>query len=85
MADAVDFYVSEGGAEAARELVLEVRRLAGVLTAWPRLGRDVGQGVRIISARRFPYDLVYRADRDEVVILALAHHSRSPGFWRSRL
>lgn len=82
---AVDFYMSEGGADAARGLIEEVRRLASVLAVWPKLGRCAGQGVRVIPLRRFPFSVVYRVDQDEILILAVAHHSRSPRFWRRRL
>jgi hypothetical protein len=34
--------------------------------------------------RRFPYSLIYAALVDEIRILAVAHHSRRPGYWRDR-
>jgi hypothetical protein len=34
--------------------------------------------------RRFPYSLIYTVIGDEVRILAVAHHSRRPGYWRGR-
>lgn len=82
LVDAVEFYISEGGSEVARGLVEEVRRLASVLAMWPKLGRSTGQNVRVIPLRRFPFSVVYRIDHDEILILAVAHHSRSPRFWR---
>ena len=33
----------------------------------------------------FPYDLIYSVRPDEVIVLALAHHSRRPDYWKSRL
>lgn len=81
---AVDFYVSEGGSDAARGLVEEVRHLASILASWPKLGRSAGQNVRVIPLRRFPFSVVYRVDQDEILILAVAHHSRSPRFWWRR-
>jgi toxin ParE1/3/4 len=35
--------------------------------------------------RRFPYDIVLTTHGDEIVVIAFAHHSRRPGFWRDRL
>lgn len=42
------------------------------------------------DARRFilpgyPYDLVYSVLEDEIVVLAVAHHSRQPEYWADRL
>jgi len=34
---------------------------------------------------RFPYSLIYRIVGQEVLIIALAHHSRRPGYWKDRL
>lgn len=38
---------------------------------------------RLIS--RFPYQVIYYARPDDIVIVAIAHTSRRPGYWRSRL
>lgn len=32
----------------------------------------------------FPFDIVYRYTREEIEIVAIAHHSRRPGYWKSR-
>lgn len=34
--------------------------------------------------RRFPYKVVYRIRRDDIVIIAIAHQSREPAYWRHR-
>ncbi|MBI3448450.1 MAG: type II toxin-antitoxin system RelE/ParE family toxin [Acidobacteria bacterium] len=34
--------------------------------------------------RRFPYQLVYRLGEVEIVILAVAHLKRRPGYWKHR-
>ena len=33
---------------------------------------------------RFPYKVVYRERVDDVYIVAIAHSSRRPGYWRNR-
>ena len=32
----------------------------------------------------FPFSLVYRIEPDEIVIVAVAHAKRRPGYWRRR-
>jgi plasmid stabilization system protein ParE len=40
---------------------------------------------RWVKIRRFPYKLVFqRADPDEIMIVAVAHTSRRPRYWRRR-
>ncbi len=35
--------------------------------------------------KRFPYDIVVRELPEEIVVVAVAHQSRRPGYWRDRL
>lgn len=42
------------------------------------------RGVRIHLLRRFPYSVIYIIAPDEIIIVALAHHSRRPGYWGRR-
>jgi plasmid stabilization system protein ParE len=39
---------------------------------------------RVAVLNRFPFILVYQIEEDEIVILALAHMSRRPGYWSRR-
>ena len=33
---------------------------------------------------RFPYDVIYRLTADDIVIVAIAHQKRRPGYWKHR-
>ena len=35
--------------------------------------------------KRFPYTIVYTEFAEEILIIAVAHTSREPGYWRRRL
>lgn len=39
----------------------------------------------LVLPRRFPYTVVYRLRGEEIVIVAVAHHSREPGYWSQRV
>ncbi|HWO19336.1 MAG TPA: type II toxin-antitoxin system RelE/ParE family toxin [Kofleriaceae bacterium] len=39
---------------------------------------------RVYVFDRFPFTLPYQITREEIVILALAHTSRRPGYWSRR-
>ena len=34
--------------------------------------------------RRFPYSVVYTLDAESILVLAVAHQHRKPGYWRNR-
>lgn len=54
-----------------------------VATRYPHVPSDMN--VRRIRLPRFPYDVVFSEHAGEFVVLAVAHHRRRPGYWRSRL
>jgi toxin ParE1/3/4 len=50
-----------------------------------RVARVRVRGIaRRLLVRRFPYFVVYRNRGDFIEIVAIAHQSRRPGYWRSR-
>ena len=57
-----------------------LNRLAGE----PLLGTRLGGATRRQTVDGFPYVLIYRADREPIRVLAVAHVRRRPGFWRGR-
>lgn len=37
------------------------------------------------SVERYPYCVIFYQNGDEIVIVAIAHSKRSPGYWRRRM
>ena len=44
-----------------------------------------GREVRRALTRVFPYGILYASESDHVLIVAVAHYSRAPGYWQHRL
>jgi plasmid stabilization system protein ParE len=40
---------------------------------------------RECSLKKFPFRIVYRLIEDRVLVVAIAHAKRRPGFWRNRV
>lgn len=51
----------------------------------PAMWPPVSRGLRRYVVKTFPYVLLYRAEGDTVLIVAVAHQSRRPGYWRKRV
>lgn len=66
------------------EFLAEVERTTALVAEHPLLGATFDEDIRRVLVRRFPYSLLYHVIGDEVLILAVSHHSRKPGYWRSR-
>jgi toxin ParE1/3/4 len=43
------------------------------------------RGAKRLILKRFPYDIVVYERGVDLVVVAFAHHSRRPGYWRARL
>ena len=64
--------------------IAEVHRVAAVVASQPGIGSPVDDELRKFILRRFPYNVIYAVERDEVVITAVAHHKRRPFYWGRR-
>ena len=66
------------------DFLAEVERSIARMREYPEAGRPVRAATRRRLLRRFPYGLLYRLDADEIVIVAVMHLRRRPGYWRNR-
>jgi hypothetical protein len=87
-ADAIRWYEQERpglGAEfeAAIDVALSLLE-SDLVPSVPAAGAPGRRGVRRIVLRRFPFDVVFRLSASKALVVAFAHHSRRPGYWRHR-
>jgi toxin ParE2 len=66
-------------------LVAEVRDAVRLLEEYPRNSPVIARDIRRKVLREFPYSVFYLATTEEVIILAVAHQSRRPLYWRRRV
>ncbi len=64
-----------------------VEALAAIdrIQRYPSAWRPLSEGIRRCRLRRFPYGLIYAADEEEILIIAIAHMHRRPDYWRDRI
>jgi plasmid stabilization system protein ParE len=63
----------------------EIRRATDLLLEYAELGVQIAPDLRKLALRQFPFALIYRASGDVLHIVVVAHQSRRPGYWRSRV
>jgi plasmid stabilization system protein ParE len=56
-----------------------------VIIEHPLIGKPLSKRVRKFKLRKFRYNVIYVIDDHEVIVVAVAHHRRRPGYWRGRL
>jgi plasmid stabilization system protein ParE len=84
MTEASLFYELES-AGLGFEFLDDVQRVVDALREYPKLGRSIGRGIRRALLRRFPFSLIYSEEPDGILIVAVAHQKRRPGYWGKRI
>src|SRR2546426_179240 len=51
----------------------------------PQLGTPYRRGTRKWVVPVFPYSVIYREEADRIMVFAVAHAKRRPGYWLRRL
>lgn len=80
----VDWYIGEGAFIAADDFADEIDQALGLLSRFPELGKTSAHRTRTLALHSFPYSLIYRLQVDVVRVIAIANHSRRPGYWAGR-
>ena len=83
--DAALDYLLERSEYAADGFLDDLERTKAVLLQFPRAGSPVGKGVRKFTLSRYPYNLIYRVEGEEIRVYAIAHHKLKPRYWRTRV
>jgi plasmid stabilization system protein ParE len=63
----------------------DVQRVIDNLCEHPYLGVAVAPNLRRILLHRFPFSLIYSVQVDVILVVAVAHYSRRPGYWQDRV
>lgn len=63
----------------------EVRRATDLLLKHPEIGPRVDAELRRFVLDRFPYTLIYSVSSDVLRVIVVAHQSRRPGYWRTKV
>lgn len=83
-ADAGAFYESER-LGLGDEFFETIRAAVNLLEEIPETGSPIDSSFRSVVIRRFPYRIVYKIADSEIIIIAVAHQSRHPEYWRDRM
>lgn len=68
------------GLDFATEIRQAIARAESMPLAWTRIDGDI----RRVLAHRFPYGVLYAPHNDAMLIVAVMHLSREPGYWMHR-
>lgn len=81
--DASGFYESRM-VGLGKSFATEVQRTVTLIRQFPDTGLTVGPSRHRVVVPLFPYSIIYSRAPDSIVILAISHQRRRPGYWRRR-
>lgn len=81
--DATEWYLARS-VTAAAGFVHEVDHALARIQEAPERYPVTSRGRHRFVLLSFPFDVVYRIAMDHVEVIAVAHHSRRPAYWRGR-
>lgn len=82
--DAVAYYEAARGG-LGEDFRLEVASGLQRIQRHPLAWRTVGPELRRYRLRRFPYGVIYHLESEAILVVAVAHLHRRPGYWRDRI
>ena len=82
--EAVTFYNSEQPGLGA-DFIIEFVNSLDRIKAYPKAWNPFTQNTRRCQLRRFPYGIVYQIFETEILVVAISHLHREPGYWQERL
>jgi len=84
MTEAALFYETRSGG-LGNDFLDDVQQAVDRLSDYPHSGEQIDFGLKRTLLHRFPFSLIYAVEQTGIVIVAVAHYGRVPGYWRSRV
>ncbi len=78
-------YYSKARTGSAAKFEAAVEAAAQMAMRHPQGGAPSYKDTRTFRVKGFPFSLVYRVSTQEVLIVAIAPHSKQPHYWASRV
>lgn len=84
MIEAALYYQSQASGLGV-DFLSEIEHATKSIAAFPNTYPILEGQLRRRLVRQFPFGILYRVDPDEIVVIAVAHTRRRPGYWKKRI
>jgi plasmid stabilization system protein ParE len=82
--EAVEFY-AQRRVELAQAFINAVEDAIFRIVESPSRWAVIDEDIRRCLTRKFPYGILYTIEDDYILIVAVMHCSREPGYWKKRI
>ena len=69
------------GKEFSEEIEKTIERISTDPTSWEKVTKTIHR----CRTRKYPYGLLYAVQGEKIVIVAVMHLRRKPGYWKDRI
>lgn len=66
------------------EFLMAIREALATIAESPTMFHAMHRDKRRATTKRFPYSIIYKAEQDRIVVIAIFHGRRNPDHWRRR-
>ena len=67
------------------EFAVAIEKTTALALVFPEIGAPFDSDTRRMIVKGFPFSLIYKPSTNGIVVFAVAHQSRQPGYWSSRV
>lgn len=82
-AEAVQYYTQQR-TEVAQAFIDAIENAVYRIQKSPTRWQVIDEDIRRCLTQKFPYGILYTIESDYILILAVMHCSREPGYWKNR-
>ena len=83
--DAALAWYAARDADAANGFDAEVSRVTGMMAEFPELGVPFDRRHRCWLLHTYPFGVYYRYEAGWILVVAVSHTSKKPGYWKKRV
>lgn len=84
MVEAARFYETQSPG-LGRDFLEDVEQAVQSIVRHPEAGPIIAEGIRRRILRRFQFGVLYAVEPDAIVVVAVMHLRRRPGYWKNRI
>jgi plasmid stabilization system protein ParE len=79
------FFYDAASSGLGKDFLDDVQQAIDRLREYPQAGGEFATGLRRMLLHRFPFSVIYSVETEVILVVAIAHHGRRPGYWSSRV
>jgi toxin ParE2 len=82
--DAYQFYEAEGP-DLSDRFLSEFLTVMERLSHFPESSPKISRRLRVARLNNFHFNVIYQVEPTSILVVAIGHQSRKPGYWRGRI